>query len=61
MSTAIVELRQYLLHPNQRDTLIELFDREFVETQEAVGMAVLGQFRDPTGPTTSCGFAASPT
>jgi hypothetical protein len=26
--------------------LIELFDREFVETQEAEGMAVLGQFRD---------------
>ena len=50
MSTAIVELRQYLLHPNQRDTLIELFDREFVETQEAVGMAVLGQFRDPDRP-----------
>ena len=42
----IVELRQYTLHPHQRDTLITLFDREFVETQEAVGMRVLGQFRD---------------
>ncbi|MGQ3053804.1 MAG: NIPSNAP family protein [Roseateles sp.] len=41
-----VELRQYTLHPCQRDTLIELFDREFVDTQEAVGMRVLGQFRD---------------
>lgn len=30
----IVELRQYTLHPGKRDTLIELFDREFVETQE---------------------------
>jgi hypothetical protein len=29
-----------------RDVLIELFDREFVESQEAVGMSVLGQFRD---------------
>jgi hypothetical protein len=29
-----------------RDVLIELFDREFVETQEAEGMAILGQFRD---------------
>ena len=43
---AIVELRQYTLHPGQRDTLIELFEREFIETQEAAGMRVLGQFRD---------------
>jgi hypothetical protein len=42
----IVELRQYRLHPNQRDVLIELFDREFVESQEAVGIRVMGQFRD---------------
>lgn len=42
----IVELRRYTLHPGQRDTLIDLFDREFVETQEAVGMRVIGQFRD---------------
>lgn len=42
----VVELRQYTLHPGQRDVLIDLFDREFVETQEAEGMAVMGQFRD---------------
>jgi len=42
----IVELRRYTLHPGQRDVLIDLFDREFVETQEAQGMRVLGQFRD---------------
>jgi hypothetical protein len=42
----VVELRQYTLHPGRRDELIELFDREFVETQEAEGMAILGQFRD---------------
>jgi hypothetical protein len=42
----IVELRQYTLHPGKREALIELFDREFVETQEAVGMSVMGQFRD---------------
>jgi hypothetical protein len=42
----LVELRQYTLHPGQRDTLIELFDREFVEPQEALGVAVIGQFRD---------------
>ncbi len=42
----IFELRQYTLHPGQRDVLIELFDREFVETQEAEGMRIIGQFRD---------------
>jgi hypothetical protein len=42
----VVELRQYTLVPGQRETLIDLFDREFVETQEAVGMQVIGQFRD---------------
>ena len=42
----VVELRQYTLKSGQRDALISLFDREFVEAQEAVGMTVLGQFRD---------------
>ena len=42
----VLELRQYTLHPGQRDVLIELFDREFVETQEAVGARVVGQFTD---------------
>lgn len=42
----VVELRQYTLHPGHTDTLVSLFDREFVETQECVGMQVIGQFRD---------------
>ena|SRR5215211_1861831 len=42
----IVELRMYTLHPGRRDELIRLFEREFVETQEAVGIQVLGQFYD---------------
>lgn len=46
----VVELRQYTLHPGKRETLIELFDREFVETQEAEGMEVIGQFRDLDNP-----------
>jgi hypothetical protein len=46
----IVELRQYTLRPKQRDVLIELFDREFIESQEAVGIRVLGQFRDVDDP-----------
>ncbi|MGN6581457.1 MAG: NIPSNAP family protein [Bordetella sp.] len=45
-----VELRQYTLHPHKRDVLIDLFDREFVETQEAVGVTVMGQFRDLDDP-----------
>jgi hypothetical protein len=47
---AIVELRQYTLHAGKRDVLIDLFDREFVETQDAVGMTVMGQFRDLDDP-----------
>jgi hypothetical protein len=43
---SIVELRRYRLHPGARETLIDLFEREFVETQEAVGMSVLGTFTD---------------
>jgi quinol monooxygenase YgiN len=46
----VVELRQYTLHPSRRDDLIELFDREFVETQEADGMHIVGQFRDLDDP-----------
>lgn len=43
---AVLELRQYTLKAGQRDALIRLFDRHFVESQEAVGMTVVGQFRD---------------
>jgi len=46
----VVELRQYLLYHGRRDELIDLFDRELVDTQEATGMSVIGQFRDPDRP-----------
>jgi hypothetical protein len=46
----ILELRRYTLHPGRRDDLIDLFDREFVESQEATGMRVVGQFRDVDAP-----------
>ena len=46
----IVELRQYTLHPGKRNVLIDLFEREFVETQEAAGMTLIGQFRDLDDP-----------
>jgi quinol monooxygenase YgiN len=42
----IYELRQYTLHPGRRDELIELFEREFVESQEELGARVIGTFRD---------------
>jgi hypothetical protein len=50
MCCPVVEFRQYTLHPGQRDVLIDLFDREFVESQEAVGMEIIGQFRDLDAP-----------
>jgi hypothetical protein len=46
MDIRVVELRQYLLKQGRTDDLIDVFDRELVETQEACGMRVIGQFRD---------------
>ena len=48
--SGVIELRRYALRPGARDTLIELFERELVESQEAVGMRVLGTFRDVDDP-----------
>jgi hypothetical protein len=45
MQSSIVELRQYTLHPGMRDTLVDLFDREFIKPQEELGMTLIGQFR----------------
>jgi hypothetical protein len=39
-------LRQYTLKPGRRDALIDIFERYFIESQEALGMSVVGQFRD---------------
>ncbi|WP_418955565.1 NIPSNAP family protein [Streptomyces tritici] len=47
---SIVELRQYTLHPGARDTLIELFEREFVTGQQAAGITLGGRFRDLDDP-----------
>jgi NIPSNAP len=46
MFSPVVELRQYTLHPGKRDALIDVFDRNLVESQEATGMKIIGQFRD---------------
>jgi hypothetical protein len=46
----VFELRNYLLRPGQRDVLIDLFEREFIESQEALGAHVVGTFRDLDSP-----------
>ncbi|MCZ8256158.1 MAG: NIPSNAP family protein [Polaromonas sp.] len=46
----VIELRRYRLQRHARETLIDLFDREFLETQDAAGMSVLAQFRDLDDP-----------
>lgn len=46
----IVELRQYTTRPGGREVLIELFERELWETQEAVGIRLIGTFRDLDDP-----------
>ena len=46
----VLELRQYKLVEGRRDAFVELFEREFVESQEAVGMRLVGQFRDLDDP-----------
>ena len=46
----IIELRQYTVHPGRRDELIELFEREFVESQEALDAHVRAFTPPPSGP-----------
>jgi hypothetical protein len=45
-SDTVFELRNYLLRPGQRDVLIGLFEREFIESQEALGAHVVATFRN---------------
>ncbi|WUW25638.1 NIPSNAP family protein [Streptomyces sp. NBC_01463] len=47
---SVVELRQYTLHPEARETLTELFEREFVTGQQSAGITVGGRFRDLDDP-----------
>jgi len=46
----VVELRQYALVPGSRSTLIELFQQELIEPQEAAGMVIGGIFIDLEDP-----------
>lgn len=42
----VIEFRQYKLVTGAQDKFIPLFDKEFVETQEVLGMRLVGQFHD---------------
>ncbi len=46
----VFELRQYTLYGGRRDTLISLFEENFIESQDAVGAHVIGAFRDLDDP-----------
>jgi len=46
----VLELRQYKIVAGQRDAFVGLFEREFVESQEALGMRLVGQYRDLDDP-----------
>jgi hypothetical protein len=42
----VLELRQYKIVPGRRDDMIAVFERWFVESQEELGMRLVGQFCD---------------
>ena len=46
----VFELRQYTLRGGQRDALISIFEEHFVESQVALGAAIVGMFRDLDDP-----------
>jgi len=46
----VFELRNYEMRPGGRDVLIDMFERHFLESQEALGAYVLGIFRDLDDP-----------
>ena len=47
---SVLELRQYTLRGGQRETLISLFEKEFVTPQNEAGCFVRGTFRDLDDP-----------
>jgi hypothetical protein len=46
----VLELRQYKIVAGRRDAMIALFERHFVESQEAIGARLVGQYRDLDDP-----------
>lgn len=49
-TSTVLELRQYKILPGKREQMIALFDSTFVESQEQMGVRLLGQFRDMDDP-----------
>jgi quinol monooxygenase YgiN len=47
---AVYELRNYTMQPGRRDVLIDLFEREFIESQEMLGARVVATFRNLDDP-----------
>lgn len=45
MPVRVVEFRNYRLRPGVREAFIDYFEERFLDSQEDVGMRVLGQFR----------------
>ncbi len=46
----VVELRQYTLVSGKRDVLVDLFEAQFIESQESCGIKIIGTFRDADDP-----------
>jgi len=46
----IIELRQYVLYPGKVAEFTRLFEDQFIESQEAVGMDIIGTFHEPVHP-----------
>lgn len=49
-AAAVVELRQYTLHPGARDTLVDVFERHLIEPQEDAGIRIGGSYLDEADP-----------
>lgn len=49
-ANTVYELRRYRLKPGSFEALTTLFEREFIETQEAVGITINGIYRDLEDP-----------
>ncbi|MES2056669.1 MAG: NIPSNAP family protein [Pseudomonadota bacterium] len=47
---SVIEVRQYKIVKGRRDAMIALFEREFIDSQEALGIRIIGQFRDLDDP-----------
>lgn len=56
----VFELRRYVMKPGRRDDLIDLFERAFIESQEACGMVPLGHYRDLDDPQNFVWFRGFP-